>query len=464
MLHTKLTRAGLPIASVCAALSFGCTDDGASTGDIGDATECGGHGELHGDHCDCDPGYEYPDGDELTCVANDGNGGNNDDDDDDDGNDDDGDDPDACDIVGNIGLDALPGHGSVAFVIVDGEYQFIHMPGMTDTSISFIDSDCAYAYGWSRDKPFDDDSAVETSWVLELATMEFTPITIPGAVWTVLRNGRDDGTVVGKLGFDNGTPGDPSDDSSRGFIHDLATGDTQLVAREGFYDIGFTAINDAGTVVGFNNFGMQGFAYVDEEFVDLNHDDAYRLFPFSISASGIIVGFWGLSEDSWYDNTGNPSFIAEPSGDGWVVSQYTLDGYSGTGLTGINDSGQIAGIAYASSTSLPAVFHADGVDASPVFHPLTSALSPFATGISATGLVHGQAWIVQEPVECGGHGTLDGDMCVCDDGFELDPVDPTHCLPPAAECSGHGHLHGNSCHCDSGYEQAPDDPTQCVPA
>lgn len=31
------------------------------------------------------------------------------------------------------------------------------------------------------------------------------------------------------------------------------------------------------------------------------------------------------------------------------------------------------------------------------------------------------------------------------------------------ECSGHGHMHDDHCHCDAGYEVDPLDPTRCVP-
>ncbi|WP_181197578.1 hypothetical protein [Enhygromyxa salina] len=31
------------------------------------------------------------------------------------------------------------------------------------------------------------------------------------------------------------------------------------------------------------------------------------------------------------------------------------------------------------------------------------------------------------------------------------------------ECGGHGHLHDGHCHCDPGYELDPEDPTQCIP-
>ncbi len=41
-------------------LSSGCADDAAA--------DCGGHGELHGSHCDCDAGYA-PSADGMSCVA-----------------------------------------------------------------------------------------------------------------------------------------------------------------------------------------------------------------------------------------------------------------------------------------------------------------------------------------------------------------------------------------------------------
>ncbi len=31
------------------------------------------------------------------------------------------------------------------------------------------------------------------------------------------------------------------------------------------------------------------------------------------------------------------------------------------------------------------------------------------------------------------------------------------------ECGGHGHMHGDHCHCDPGYQLDPEDPTLCIP-
>jgi len=445
----KLTKLFL-LTLLAPALLVGCGE-----GDDRAEEECEGRGHLHDDHCHCDQGYEPAAEDGQSCVPVDpgtgGAGGSG------------TDVAQPCDIPGNIGPEELPDHGSVAFVIVDGAYRFIKKPAAEDTSIAFIDSRCEYAYGWSRDKPFDDDTSRESSWVLDLSTMSFTDIDIRGASWVVLRNGLDDGTVVGKLSIDNGTPEDSSDDESRGFIHDVATGQTQLVARTGFSDIGFTSINEAGVVVGFNDFGSQGFTWADGTFRDLNHDEAFRLFPFQVSATGTIVGFWGESEETWYESAVNPAFIAEMSDEELVVRRFALDGYSGTGLTGLNAAGSIAGIAYASPTSLPVVFHADSVEAAPIFHPLLGDMEPFPTGISASGVIHGQVFLLEEPRPCGGHGTPDGETCVCDDGFDVDPYDAANCLPPDPECSGHGHLHGDTCHCDDGFKKDPDDAARCVP-
>ncbi len=44
----------------------GCGSDDPSAGEH--EHECSDHGELHNDHCDCDPGYEPDPDDELSCV------------------------------------------------------------------------------------------------------------------------------------------------------------------------------------------------------------------------------------------------------------------------------------------------------------------------------------------------------------------------------------------------------------
>jgi len=465
MRNRKMGLAALPLLTLLSS-PIGCSDnDKAGQDKQADPShehgeECGGHGELHGDHCDCDSGYETASDDETSCVASseggENQGGSK------------GQAPvtgaggagadvvDPCDFEGNIGTDELPATGSVGFVIHDGRYRFVKQPSMEDTSVTFISENCDYAYGWSRDKPWNDVSALESSWKLNIETMEFTTLEIPGTVRSVLRGALEDGRVVGKAWIEDGT--------SHGFIYNVETDEVELVVREGFGDIGFTSINSNGLVVGFNDFGTQGFVFDDGTFHDLNHDDAYRLFPFQVNSHGTIVGFWGLSEDSWYDNSVNPAFVARPSGDTCLPELFELEGQNSTGLTGLNESGAIAGLAYASATSLPVVFSAESVDDAPTFYPLGSDVEPFPTGISETGLVHGQTFILAEPPPCGGHGTPDGDTCVCDENYEIDPYDAANCLAPGAECSGHGHLHGDECHCDAGFKKSSTDASMCVPS
>jgi hypothetical protein len=206
--------------------------------------------------------------------------------------------------------------------------------------------------------------------------------------------------------------------------------------------------------------------YTNQMYKDLIHEDAFRLFPFQISTSGRIVGFWGGTEENWFDRTVNPSFVAEPRDDGWQISKFELAGYAGTGLTGLNDAGQIVGIAYATPTSRAQIFRAESLAAAPEFFTLSDKLDPFPTGISAEGVIYGEGFIVDlaQPEQCGGHGTVEDERCVCDEGFTVDPYDAKNCIEVDAVCSGHGHLHGEVCHCDGGYRTDPEDSSQCIPA
>ncbi len=62
---TVLANTRAHLFAWCAAvlsLGAGCSDDDPSRGNA-----CGGHGELHGDHCHCEPGFVLSD-DQLSCV------------------------------------------------------------------------------------------------------------------------------------------------------------------------------------------------------------------------------------------------------------------------------------------------------------------------------------------------------------------------------------------------------------
>lgn len=293
-------------------------------------------------------------------------------------------------LAGFVEAADLPTHGSAGFVLMDGAYHFIQAPGAEDTSIAALDEAAGVAYGWSRDLPVDDPLAVESSWVLDLATGEFTPIAIEDTNWVVVRGASTGGRLVGKLSDDAGTADDDTDDTSRGFIHDLATGATTRIVRDGYEDIGFTAINDDGVIAGFNDFGTVGFLYVDGEFIDLTDPDAYRLFPFQIADDGTIVGFWGTDEDTWYVNGANPSFVGRWDGESVTVERYAVPGFSGTGLTALNDAGMIGGMVYDTPESVPMVFLAQDASRLPELHPLPAHLSPFLTGITDGGIGFGQ--------------------------------------------------------------------------
>ena len=51
-----------------------------------------------------------------------------------------------------------------------------------------------------------------------------------------------------------------------------------------------------------------------------------------------------------------------------------------------------------------------------------------------------------QAINCGKHGTLDGDKCVCDTDWHGDD-----CSTYDIHCSGHGTWNGSSCTCDAGY-------------
>jgi hypothetical protein len=59
-MHASIAQLPIPVAMAIAGLLVGCGDDPSSN-------DCGGHGELHGDHCDCDDGYERSE-DMLSCL------------------------------------------------------------------------------------------------------------------------------------------------------------------------------------------------------------------------------------------------------------------------------------------------------------------------------------------------------------------------------------------------------------
>lgn len=287
---------------------------------------------------------------------------------------------------GNIDIDDLPSAGTVGFILADGQYYYFSKPGAVNTSINHIYDGKAYGfYSNTEDGSF-------AGFTLDLKTLEFSEIVTTGNRFFVVRGGFEN-DLIGKLADNSGTPTNSEDDISKGFLYDLKTQNINSVTRENYNDIGFTSMNKEGVITGFNDFGTKGFLLIDDNYIDLTHQDAYRLFPFQINKNGKFVGFWGITEDTWYDNSINPSFIGNYSNNSYTIEKYELPGYTGVGLAGINDKGEIAGIAYKSTSDYPEVIYAADETSIPKVFALSSHLEPFVTGITNDGLIYGQIFL-----------------------------------------------------------------------
>lgn len=65
--HLLWAQPGLIAMLLSIAIHSGCTDEDASSSEADAGQVCSGHGELHGDHCHCDPGFS-PSEDERSCL------------------------------------------------------------------------------------------------------------------------------------------------------------------------------------------------------------------------------------------------------------------------------------------------------------------------------------------------------------------------------------------------------------
>jgi hypothetical protein len=368
-------------------------------------------------------------------------------------------------IRGNIGIDDLPDHGSVAFVLVGERYQMFKKEGAADTSIAFIGPDGTTAYGWYRDRPVSDPTNKDVAFSLDLTTGVFTDIVFEGSRASIVRGGNGS-RLVGKMILMNGTPDDKTDDLRHGFIYDLETKALELVSRDGYTDIGFTSINSDGVVTGFNDFGALGFVYEGGEFFDLVNPQAYRLFPFAITTNGTIVGAWGSTEDDWFEELKGDGFVARPAApDGYETERVPLQGYLAGYLTGLNDAGAYCGTGHKTANSYRVLLRGASLSDAPEAVPFAKGFEPFPTGLTQSGLIYGQAMAVEVEKDCAGHGVPSGDTCTCEDGYQVDPVDPKNCISNSAKCSGHGHEHeAGNCHCDAGFKNPIGDKTKCIPS
>lgn len=322
-------------------------------------------------------------------------------------------------IEGNVVLEDFNERDSVGFIIIDEEYHFFAVPGQGETAITAIDPVRHLAYGWSRTTPESNDRG----FVLDLRTNTFRTIQVPGVDRTIIRGADSRGRVVGLANV-------RATSDSYGFVYDHTGGQLTEVRRPGYTQGAVTDLNEAGTLIGYNDFGGVGYVFRNGAFTTLETAGAGRLFPIEINEAGTIVGLWGEPGNWWDVSRG---FIATPSGSGYSIEPYRIAGGHLTTLNGINDSGMLAGTYYPQGIeAAPSVFSATGPAASPRTYPTPqNNLEPWVDGLDNLGRIYGHVVV--------------GHM----------PTSPE-------ECGGHGHLHGTQCHCDSGYQQDPGDPGMCI--
>lgn len=328
---------------------------------------------------------------------------------------------------GNIELSDLPVGGTVGFVLVKDKYYYFLKPGAVTTSINHVHNGKAYgSYTTSSGGNF-------FGFELDLKTNQFTEIAAPGNRFFIVRGGFEN-KLLGKLADEMGTVDITTDDVRKGYVYDTQTKEISAYVREGYSDIGFTSMNKSGVITGFNDFGTQGLLFVDGKYINLNHSDAYRLFPFQINNKGKFVGFWGSSEATWYEND-NPSFVGYFSNNQYTVEKYELPGFVGVGLAGVNDSGEISGIAYKDKDSYPQIFWAKDESSIPKFYPLPSHVEPFVTGMTADGAIYGQLFVYEKTEETNVSETV-ADKLLKDSELILDTVKKMNGVAHSGSISG----------------------------
>ena len=341
---------------------------------------------------------------------------------------------------GDDGLDPIDGHvtlggnveeedfadlNAVAYIMSDGVYHFFAVPGDGESAITAVDAEAGVAWGWSRATPESNDEGFR----LDLRTNTFETIRLPGVDRTIPRGVNGLGELVGLANV-------RATSDSYGFVLDQDDGSVTEVRRPGYTQGAVTDITDDGVMVGYSDFGSEGWINRDGTFELLEHAEAGRLFPIEISEGREIVGLWGDPEAWWDPSRG---FYASPSASDWAIEPYRVSAGVPTSLNGITESGRMAGLYWPDGiVEAPSVFTLEAWGATPRTHPLpNSTLEPWVDGM------------VDDPADMGwvfGHVIIDHA-----------PADPS-------ECGGHGHLHGTECHCDPGYEQDPDDAGMCIPS
>jgi probable HAF family extracellular repeat protein len=184
-----------------------------------------------------------------------------------------------------------------------------------------------------------------------------------GALYTYPAGINDSGQVVGWF---EGSAG-----GANGFVY--GAGVTTTFDFPGAWSTNLTGINNAGQTVGVyeNTPGIAyGFLYSGGHFTTLSFPGSIDTYAEGINNHGQIVG------DYWTSDGTHHGFLYR----GGVYSIVDVPGL--VGLTGINDPGQIVGLA---DTSNGCCIYAYGFLATPET-PLPAAFPLFATGLGVMGL------------------------------------------------------------------------------
>lgn len=144
--------------------------------------------------------------------------------------------------INNAGT-VFGGYDTHGFVYENGQYTTLDMPGAAYTLVRHASESGRYVTGQSEFTNVPGGYLLQP-WVLDRSTGTFTTPTLPGgAMVSVVQGVNDAGLVTGSYLSTTG---------SGAFVHDLASGSTQLFAQvAGLAAPRFRDINNSGLVVGY---------------------------------------------------------------------------------------------------------------------------------------------------------------------------------------------------------------------
>jgi probable HAF family extracellular repeat protein len=210
---------------------------------------------------------------------------------------------------------SIPNHHYTGFLLNAGNYSNITIPGSTASTIANGINNNGQIVGYDMDD--------SVGFVLSAGT--FTRISVPGATWTVPRGINDQGQIVGDYEINGQT---------YGFLYSGGAFTTLTIPSA--INISVSGINNNGQAVGWfwdSGHGSHAFSYSSGKYTTFDFPNAGGTIALGINSGGQIVGQY---VDSGYYY-------------GYVLSAGTFTTFAvstvSTSGTGINDNGQIVGIA-----------------------------------------------------------------------------------------------------------------------